>query len=140
MKKFLLPFCLTVALLCGFTGSSLRVSAQGISVIHDPIRQEQIVQRNRLLLSAAEEQQRLATGSTVAAPQSQERISGHRTLRTNPTYGGKNSRSIFHPNGFNLSNFNLVVLQLLCQHAVRLWTGVKSPRDYYVIMLGRFLC
>lgn len=137
MKKYLLRIGFIATLLCGILlGSTVR--EQKTVTVHQSDNQ-QIKQLDGWIHHLAEEPE-TAPVSALRPSLPSHRVASSRSVRLQPTYGGKPTQHSGRWVKDYSSHLSKCSLRLSCVGHHRLCMFAASPRRYYVITLRRLLC
>lgn len=137
MKKFLLRISFIASLVCGFLLVS-RVEAQG--TVADNKQDELLLKQYDGWIRQLAEEPETTPVSLLRPPSPLHRVTYHRSLRLQPTHGGKPTQHYGHWNKNYSFNFSKCFVQLPCIGHHQVCMAVSPPRRYYVIALRRLLC
>ena len=136
MKKYLLRIGLATSLLFGFLlGSAVKAQGAVASCQQD---EQQVKSHNGWIHHLAEEPESVPIPALRPSTPS-HRVASHRSVRLQPTHGGKPSQHSGRWAKDPLSHLIKYILHPCIGHH-RLCMVASSPRRYYVIALRRLLC
>ena len=137
MSIYLIRLFLVASFLCGFLDAQAGVKQRSVALCsEDEVHSNLCCDGCKDVFGG----NHLTFNDILRPTPSSHRVCSPRSVRLLPTYGGKSGQQTSSWTKNKSSHLSKYTCLLLSRNRIHFRMGVASPRFYYVITLGRFLC